>query len=70
MNKLIFLLGLLFSNLSFASAANEELNYTAIIMFVLFVGVTLFITYWHQKKLTQRKVFIRQAEILQVFKMA
>ena len=57
MHKLIFLLGLLFSNLSFASAANEELNYTAIIMFVLFVGVTLFITYWASKKTHTAKSF-------------
>ena len=46
MHKLIFLLGLLFSNLIFASTSDGESNYTAIIMFVLFVGVTLFITYW------------------------
>jgi len=57
MNKLILLPGLLFSNLSFASAANEELNYTAIIMFVLFVGVTLFITYWASKKTNTAKSF-------------
>ena len=57
MNKLILLLGLIFSNLSFASAANEELNYTAIIMFVLFVGVTLFITYWASKKTHTAKSF-------------
>ena len=57
MNKLILLPGLLFSNLSFASAANEELNFTAIIMFVLFVGVTLVITYWASKKTHTAKSF-------------
>ena len=50
MHKLIILLGLFFSNLLFASTSDVEPNYTAIIMFVLFVGVTLFITYWASKK--------------------
>jgi len=57
MHKLILLLGLLFSNLLFASTADGELNYTAIIMFVLFVGVTLFITYWASKKTHTAKSF-------------
>ena len=57
MHKLILLLGLLFSNLLFASAADGESNYTAIIMFVLFVGVTLFITYWASKKTHTAKSF-------------
>jgi cation/acetate symporter len=57
MDKLMLLLGLLFSNLLFASTADGEPNYTAIIMFVLFVGVTLFITYWASKKTHTAKSF-------------
>ena len=57
MYKLIFLLGLLFSNLLFASITDIEPNYTAIIMFFLFVGVTLFITYWASKKTHTAKSF-------------
>ena len=57
MHKLIFLLGLLFSNLLFASITDIEPNYTAIIMFFLFVGVTLFITYWASKKTNTAKSF-------------
>ena len=57
MHKLMLLLGLLFSNLLFASTADGEPNYTAIIMFVLFVGVTLFITYWASKKNHTAKSF-------------
>jgi cation/acetate symporter len=57
MHKLMLLLGLLFSNLLFASTADGKPNYTAIIMFVLFVGVTLFITYWASKKTHTAKSF-------------
>jgi cation/acetate symporter len=57
MDKLMLLLGLLFSNLLFASTADGKPNYTAIIMFVLFVGVTLFITYWASKKTHTAKSF-------------
>ena len=57
MHKLIILLGLFFSNLLFASTSDVEPNYTAIIMFVLFVGVTLFITYWASKKTHTAKSF-------------
>jgi cation/acetate symporter len=57
MHKSIFLLGLLFSNLLFASITDIEPNYTAIIMFFLFVGVTLFITYWASKKTHTAKSF-------------
>ena len=57
MHKLILLLGLLFSNLLFASTVDGEPNYTAVIMFVLFVGVTLFITYWASKKTHTAKSF-------------
>ena len=57
MHKLILLLGLFFSNLLFANTADGEPNYTAIIMFVLFVGVTLFITYWASKKTHTAKSF-------------
>jgi len=57
MHKFIILLGLLFSNLLFASTADVETNYTAIIMFILFVGVTLFITYWASKKTHTAKSF-------------
>ena len=57
MHKLIIVLGFLFSNLLFASTADVESNYTAIIMFVLFVGVTLFITYWASKKTHTAKSF-------------
>jgi len=53
----MLLLGLLFSNLLFASTADGKPNYTAIIMFVLFVGVTLFITYWASKKTHTAKSF-------------
>ena len=57
MHKLIFLLGLLFSNLLFASITDIEPNYTAIVMFFLFVGVTLLITYWASKKTHTAKSF-------------
>jgi len=57
MHKLILLIGLLFSNLLFASIADIEPNYTAIIMFFLFVGVTLLITYWASKKTHTAKSF-------------
>ena len=57
MHKLILLLGLLFSNLLFARTVDGEPNYTAVIMFVLFVGVTLFITYWASKKTHTAKSF-------------
>ena len=57
MYKLIFLLGLLISNLLYAGTGDEEPNYTAIIMFILFVGVTLFITYWASKKTHTAKSF-------------
>ena len=57
MHKLIFLLGLFFSNLLFANITDIEPNYTAIIMFFLFVGVTLFITYWASKKTHTAKSF-------------
>jgi len=57
MHKLIFLLGLLFSNLLFASITDTEPNYTAIVMFFLFVGVTLLITYWASKKTHTAKSF-------------
>jgi cation/acetate symporter len=54
---LIFFLGLIFSNLLFAKTIQDEPNYIAIIMFVLFVGVTLFITYWASKKTQTAKSF-------------
>jgi cation/acetate symporter len=57
MLKLFFLQTLLFSNLLFASTSDGEPNYTAIIMFILFVGVTLFITYWASKKTHTAKSF-------------
>ena len=57
MHKLIIFLGLLFSNILYASTSNGDPNYTAIIMFVLFVGVTLFITYWASKKTHTAKSF-------------
>ena len=57
MYKLIFLLGLFFSNLLFANITDIEPNYIAIIMFFLFVGVTLFITYWASKKTHTAKSF-------------
>ena len=57
MHRLLFLLGLLFSNLLFARTAEVEQNYIAIIMFVLFVGITLFITYWASKKTQTAKSF-------------
>ena len=49
MNKLILSI-LLFSNLSLASDGNGENNHVSIIMFVLFVSVTLLITYWASKR--------------------
>ena len=49
MNKLILSI-LLFSNLSRASDGNSGDNHISIIMFVLFVSITLFITYWASKK--------------------
>ena len=49
MNKLILSI-LLFSNLSLASDGNSGDNHISIIMFILFVSVTLFITYWASKK--------------------
>ena len=58
MYRLIALSGLLFSNLSFASNADKsEQNIVAIIMFVLFVGITLLITYWASKKTNSAKSF-------------
>jgi len=49
MNKLCLSI-LLFSNLSLASDGNGENNHISIIMFILFVSVTLFITYWASKR--------------------
>lgn len=49
MNKLILSI-LLFSNLSLASDGSGENNDISIIMFVLFVSVTLLITYWASKR--------------------
>ena len=49
MNRL-FLSILLFSNLSFASSGDGESNYISIVMFILFVSVTLLITYWASKR--------------------
>ena len=54
---LIFFLGLIFSNLLFAKTIQDEPNYIAIIMFVLFVGITLLITYWASKKTHTAKSF-------------
>ena len=49
MNKLILSI-LLFSNLSLATDGNGGNNHISIIMFILFVSVTLFITYWASKR--------------------
>ncbi|MBT4759637.1 MAG: cation acetate symporter [Nitrosomonadales bacterium] len=49
MHKFIFFL-LLVSNLSYANNVNSESNYISITMFILFVSVTLLITYWASKK--------------------
>ena len=49
MNKLILSI-LLFSNLTLASDGNDGNNHISIIMFILFVSVTLFITYWASKR--------------------
>jgi len=50
MYKLFFLLGVLFPSILMASTLEPKQNYMAIIMFILFVGVTLFITYWASKR--------------------
>ena len=50
MYKLFFLLGILFPSLLIASTSEPKQNYMAIIMFVLFVGATLLITYWASKR--------------------
>ena len=50
MYKLFFLLGVLFPSILMASTSEPKQNYMAIIMFILFVGVTLFITYWASKR--------------------
>ena len=49
MPKILFLF-LLFSNISLASDFTNSNNAVSIIMFILFVSVTLFITYWASKK--------------------
>ena len=49
MSKILFLF-LIFSNTSLASDVNNSNNAISIIMFVVFVSVTLFITYWASKK--------------------
>ena len=50
MYKLFFLLGILFPSVLIASTSEPKQNYMAIIMFVLFVGATLLITYWASKR--------------------
>ncbi len=50
MYKLFFLLGVLLPSILMASTSEPKQNYMAIIMFTLFVGVTLFITYWASKR--------------------
>ena len=67
MNKL-FLSILLFSNLSRASDGNSGDNHISIIMFVLFVSITLFITYWASKSLQLQMDFIPRVEIFQAYK--
>jgi len=58
MYRLIILLGLLFANTAFSFNADESgHNLVAIIMFVLFVGITLLITYWASKKTHTAKSF-------------
>ena len=58
MHRLIILLGLLFANTAFSFNADESgHNLVAIIMFVLFVGITLLITYWASKKTHTAKSF-------------
>ena len=47
--KILFLL-LLFSNTSLASDVKNSNNAVSVIMFIVFVSVTLFITYWASKK--------------------
>ena len=49
MSKILFLF-LIFSNASLASDVTNSNNAISIIMFVVFVSVTLFITYWASKK--------------------
>jgi len=49
MPKILFLF-LIFSNTSLASDVNNSNNAISIIMFIVFVSVTLFITYWASKK--------------------
>jgi len=49
MSKILFLF-LIFSNTSLASDVTNSNNAISIIMFVVFVSVTLFITYWASKK--------------------
>lgn len=49
MYKILFLF-LIFSNTSLASDVTNSNNAISIIMFVVFVSVTLFITYWASKK--------------------
>ena len=52
------MLGLLFANTAFSFNADESgHNLVAIIMFVLFVGITLLITYWASKKTHTAKSF-------------
>ena len=58
MYRLIISSGLLFSNLSFASNIDAaDQNFVAIIMFLLFVGVTLIITFWASKKTNTANTF-------------
>ncbi|NRN30297.1 cation/acetate symporter ActP [Photorhabdus heterorhabditis] len=59
MKKFLLIVILLFSNLTWADAISgnverQPVNIQAIIMFILFVGFTLYITYWASKRTRSR----------------
>ncbi|KAA1174565.1 cation/acetate symporter ActP [Photorhabdus heterorhabditis] len=59
MKKFLLIVILLFSNLTWANAISgnverQPVNIQAIIMFILFVGFTLYITYWASKRTRSR----------------
>ena len=70
------LLSILFILTSFAVYANDsqpvnpgEVNITAAVMFIIFVSITLGITYWAAKRHDRQVIFIQPEEVLVVYKM-
>ena len=70
------LLFILFILTSFSVYANDsrpinpsEINITAVVMFIIFISITLGITYWAAKKHDRQVIFIQPEEVLVVYKM-